>query len=225
MSKQAINNGTVAGDGTGENLFSGFGKVNSNFTEVYAQSHVSYNALNSRYWVPRFHGISGTPSAPGANSIRLFAAFIDEQITISKLACRVSTLDAAGLFQCAIYASNPTTGYPTGSALVSTADISGAAGGMISGNASLQLGPGKYWFATNMNSATLILNAHTAAGYEFAQSVGVQGPANVFATVTGLAVSQTYGTWPSLTAQSWTSTNEMTGATVPTVAFQIASVP
>lgn len=35
MAKQVINNGTIAGDGTGENLFSAFDKVNDNFTEVY----------------------------------------------------------------------------------------------------------------------------------------------------------------------------------------------
>jgi hypothetical protein len=35
MSQQIINNGTTAGDGTGENLFNAFEKVNDNFTEIY----------------------------------------------------------------------------------------------------------------------------------------------------------------------------------------------
>lgn len=35
MAKQIVNNGTVAGDKTGENLFSAFTKVNANFTELY----------------------------------------------------------------------------------------------------------------------------------------------------------------------------------------------
>jgi len=35
MARQDINHGTVAGDGTGENLFDAFSKVNSNFTELY----------------------------------------------------------------------------------------------------------------------------------------------------------------------------------------------
>jgi hypothetical protein len=35
MSQQIINNGTTAGDGTGENLFNAFEKVNDNFTETY----------------------------------------------------------------------------------------------------------------------------------------------------------------------------------------------
>lgn len=35
MAQEIINNGTTAGDGTGENLFNSFEKVNNNFTEVY----------------------------------------------------------------------------------------------------------------------------------------------------------------------------------------------
>ena len=40
MAKQVINNGTVAGDGTGEILFSAFEKTNDNFTELYDLSDV-----------------------------------------------------------------------------------------------------------------------------------------------------------------------------------------
>lgn len=40
MAKQVINRGTVAGDGTGENLFQAFTKVNANFDELYALAPV-----------------------------------------------------------------------------------------------------------------------------------------------------------------------------------------
>ena len=36
MTQQVINNGSAAGDGQGENLYTAFGKVNANFTELYA---------------------------------------------------------------------------------------------------------------------------------------------------------------------------------------------
>ena len=36
MTQQFINNGSAAGDGQGENLYTAFGKVNANFTELYA---------------------------------------------------------------------------------------------------------------------------------------------------------------------------------------------
>jgi hypothetical protein len=46
MAQQTINNGTTAGDGTGETLFDAFGKVNSNFTEVYAGVVTNGNSHN-----------------------------------------------------------------------------------------------------------------------------------------------------------------------------------
>lgn len=38
MTQEVINKGTVAGDGTGETLFSAFTKINANFTELYGYS-------------------------------------------------------------------------------------------------------------------------------------------------------------------------------------------
>ena len=35
MAQQVINNGTIAGDGTGESLFSAFDKTNNNFVDLY----------------------------------------------------------------------------------------------------------------------------------------------------------------------------------------------
>ncbi len=59
MTQAIINDGTVAGDGTGENLKSAFDKVNANFTELYgfAGTLPNYAPLNS----PAF---SGTPTVP-----------------------------------------------------------------------------------------------------------------------------------------------------------------
>tara|TARA_R110002153_G_C13048900_1_gene470739 strand:- start:88 stop:591 length:504 start_codon:yes stop_codon:yes gene_type:complete len=37
MAQQLINNGTTAGDGTGEVLFNAFDKTNDNFTELYSR--------------------------------------------------------------------------------------------------------------------------------------------------------------------------------------------
>ena len=47
MTKQVIDNGTVAGDGTGENLFDAFAKVNENFTELYVPLEVAKTATYS----------------------------------------------------------------------------------------------------------------------------------------------------------------------------------
>lgn len=62
MARQAINRGTTAGDGTGESLFSAFGKTNDNFSELYGVLYASdgvtplwfFDAID-----PRSHGCKG----------------------------------------------------------------------------------------------------------------------------------------------------------------------
>ena len=47
MTKQVINTGTVANDGTGDGLRTAFTKVNSNFDELYVNVENSYNQANN----------------------------------------------------------------------------------------------------------------------------------------------------------------------------------
>lgn len=47
MSKQVINHGTVAGDGTGESIFNAFDKCNDNFTELYAADVTLTSAVDA----------------------------------------------------------------------------------------------------------------------------------------------------------------------------------
>lgn len=49
MSKQVINAGTTANDGTGDTLRGAALKINSNFTEVYTTSESGFNKANSAY--------------------------------------------------------------------------------------------------------------------------------------------------------------------------------
>jgi hypothetical protein len=46
MARQTIDNGTVAGDGTGEILFNAFEKTNDNFTELYMNNKVRVNSAS-----------------------------------------------------------------------------------------------------------------------------------------------------------------------------------
>lgn len=225
MAQQLIGIGSAANDGTGDPLRTAFSKTKSNFAELYAQGGTVYTTNGSRWWLPGGGQIYGSGSAPGSGSIRLFPGYVGSQITINALSCRVSTTSAGGNFQIAIYAASATTSYPTGTVLVSTASISTTTGGLQSGTASLQLGPGLYWFATNCDNGTAAFNAFSTGSTAIASIVGLQGTANVFAGVSGLSVTQTFNTWPDLTATSWSSTNEVTTSTIPAVAFQIASVP
>jgi len=47
MAREIINNGTVAGDGTGEILFTAFEKTNSNFEELYSDKIENVVYINS----------------------------------------------------------------------------------------------------------------------------------------------------------------------------------
>lgn len=47
MAQQTINNGTIAGDGTGENLFNAFTKVNANFTDLYTNKEDTGTAASA----------------------------------------------------------------------------------------------------------------------------------------------------------------------------------
>ncbi len=223
MPQQQIGTSTL-NSGLGEKPRPAGVKINDMFTEVYA-SKTKYTSTNSRWWHPKGSGVlAGTPAAPGANSIRLFPGYIDSKLTINNLAARVSTLFSGGLFQLAIYAANAEN-YPTGNALISTASISTTTTGLQSGAASKQLDPALYWWALNCDNATAVFNSYGPSGLMVGQTIGVQGAANVFAAATGLLLAQTFGTWPDLTATSWSSSNEATGANIPAIAFQIASVP
>lgn len=75
MAQQIINNGTVAGDGTGEILFTAFEKVNDNFAELYDKKFGVWNyqhdggsqAITSSVWTPVEN------DGLGANTITTFA--------------------------------------------------------------------------------------------------------------------------------------------------------
>ena len=149
--------------------------------------------------------------AVGANTIRLMPFTLDQPMTVAALGARVTTL-AAGNCQLAIYANDPTTGRPTGTALASTANISTAAAQAVSANLSsnVSLPAGDYWMAVNADNATVVFQAlgqsQTIQGY-------LQGSATLANLTSGAAVfslnwniAQTFGTWPNLTGQALTET-------------------
>ena len=147
-------------------------------------------------------------------------------MTISNLGLRVTILSAAGNVQAAIYANNPTTGRPTGNALVSTASMSTGATGSVSATASVQLEAGLYWFATNCDNGTAAFSAPNVASTFVGYLIGSATQATDLTTSQsfwGLSVSQTFGTWPSLTAASFSEITSQ--GTTPLVQFQVASTP
>jgi hypothetical protein len=229
MVKQVINVGTVANDHTGDGLHDGLVKANSNFDQLFS---VRRPYRSGRLYIPGSDQVGGSGAVIGANSIRLFPAPIIDAVTIADLLARVSTTDAAGHFQLALYAASATTDYPTGTPLVATGNISTAVGG-LQGAVAAGTWPGNLaitqpdlrWLALVTDSATAIFNATTASSLQMAHLIGIQGAANVMASAMGLLIANpgAYGTWPDFTATSWTSSNEATTAgSVPLIAFKPA---
>lgn len=163
-------------------------------------------------------------AAPGANSIRLYPALIKQKMTMIAMGVRVTTASAGGNAQVAVYAHNPATGRPTGAALITSVNLDTSSLANSVGTAFGQLAPGFYWFATNSDNGT---SAYASLGSDpyMSQLIGSTTQQNSIAGsnfLTGLSVSQTFGTWPDLTSATFT---EVTTATIPVLQFKVGSVP
>lgn len=179
-----------------------------------------------------YQPVMGTdPPTSGINlssdTIRLVPFYLAQTITISDLGARVITAVASNNFQLAIYAAHATTHYPTGNALAATGNISSAAATSVSADitgANVQLVAGYYWAAVNSSSSSIGL-LYTDTG----EAIFTIGSATLDNIVNSndtahlmLTIAQTFGTWPDLTAASFTEANNFR-AFYP--AFKVASVP
>jgi hypothetical protein len=177
----------------------------------------------NRWEVP--FGVTGVNAggALSANNITFFLGYLPQKCTITALGNRVSTLAASGNFQNAIYA-NSSSMRPTGNALASTASMSTAATGHLNSAVNVQLDVGWYWWATNVDASagsTVRLN-----GVSSSLAAGITGAAtqanNIFDGIgVGITLAQTFGTWPDVTASSFTEGFPST----PVVQFKVGSVP
>lgn len=199
MARQAINIGGSANDGTGDTLRAGATKLNSMTSELYG--HV--RRTRSGYWYP----LAAVPtlaagSAANANQIRWTPFYLEEATTIAALGTRITTQSAGSNVQMAIYASGA-DGLPTGSALVSTGDVSGATTGAAGGSVTpATLQPGLYWFGLNSSDATVaVISLQATVGIWLAYFTGDSALGNLLNGSNGasltLSTAQTYGAWPN----------------------------
>lgn len=185
--------------------------LNAMFTDLYGANvhHVVGN------WYMPFEGTLQTGGAPTAGTIRLIPFVVGETITISDLGARVSVLSAAGNFQLAIYNSRSQTDFRPGTVAGSTGNLSTAATGVITGDitgADITLTPGLYWAAINVDNATAAFTQLTNTSTTTARRVGSSTVTDVLqagadASRMALSFTQTFGTWPDLTAQTLGVTN------------------
>jgi hypothetical protein len=180
--------------------------------------------LSGQSYLPPYpgYGVTAANNSISTTVLYFMAPFyLRQRITIADLWTRIGTAGSTSL-QLALYANATATNRPTGNPVAKTGNIVTTGTGNISGatvGGNVTLDPGWYWPAsmfgdtscrpvnlsnTNINSS---VNVGTATKNEV-------WPANnqcsIWVTVTG----QTFGTWPDLSAASWTYDQLPRGAIV-----------
>lgn len=226
MARQIIGLGSVANDGTGDDLRTGGDKANDNFAELYA-------ALgpypSGRWLLPDGPQTLGTGAALGANSMRGFCGIIRQAVTITGLLLRVTTAAASGNARIHLYAADPVTGAPTGAPLHSTASLSTTGTGIVSETGlSIALTAGRHWFFTlcDASAATAVFQAIGSTSLSQSQMYGSATSSTMLgagAAITGEVRATTFGSPPTCTGSfSGDSFTETNGGAVPLVGFLTA---
>jgi hypothetical protein len=164
----------------------------------------------NRYVCP-INATVGSGSAIAANTIYLMPFVAPRSFSFSELGARINTAAASSNFQLAIYGSSSSL-LPTGTAIASTASLSGASATALSGSATGSLTGGVlYWMACNQDSASLVYQSLVAASLMQTFSTGASTLAiatNGNSSATSFrTLSSTFGTWPDLTSATTTETS------------------
>lgn len=165
-------------------------------------------------------------SAIGANTLRMSLLFVAAPITVSELVAHIAVLSVSGKLAFGIYAHDPSTNRPTGTALASTGDLSTTLVGLFSTalGASVRLTPGWYWLGAMADNATVAIKATALAVSRHAALIGTATLANLSNSTTtnaiGIAYAVTYGVWPDLTAASATES----AIAEPLLGFKVSAV-
>jgi hypothetical protein len=167
----------------------------------------SNNQYAAGFWMSPVNGVIAGSSLSASGTIYLTPFIVERSVTISDLGVRVATAVAASNFQLAIYATS--AGQPNGAPLASTASLSGASAGTVSGAVTaFNLTAGTvYWMAVNSDAAHSFVYLG-AANLQGAAMIGAPTLAGISgsASVAGgwRQMTQTFGTWPTLSAGSTT---------------------
>jgi len=166
-------------------------------------------------WYPADFGLSvSSGTAYAANTIYFAPLVIYQDVTITDLAAEITTAVAASNFQLAIYAMDATTKRPTGAALTSTSNMSGAATTSVGSTLAspVVLAAGLWWAAVNSDSAIGLRTVAQSQGW-IASLVGSATLGNIAKSapgVLGYRVAQTFGTWPTVSPAGLTENTAVT---------------
>lgn len=190
-----------------------------------AQMASDFPGYVANNWYAPFNGVLANGTAVAANVMRAIPWVPKSRVTLSALGVRVTTGAASGNCQMAVYASDPTTKKPTGTALLSTASISVASTGSFNATGSASFSPGVlYWLILNSDNATAVFETLSQGSMVLAEMMGGSTQSSSMTTVafTGYSSAQTFGTWPDVTAFTWA---EQASTTQAMIQLKVASVP
>ncbi len=172
--------------------------------------------------------VSTNTTPVGSTTVTRYCPFfVPYTITISQIGARVIATNA-GNFKMGIYANSASTNQPTGSVLDNTGNLSCASAATVMGalGANLQLTPGIYWFAFQVDNTAVTFHSIGGGNSCYGYLVGANTAADLIftatATLTWSTSGTTYGTFgasPSITEGS------VTGNPNPIGYFKVASVP
>jgi hypothetical protein len=165
--------------------------------------------ISQHWYLPALTQVGGG-AALTANRMVFIPFILFQPMSITDIGIRVTTAVSSGNISEAIYASNQTTGRPTGAALANTGGMSTTTVGLVDGllaGGTTTLAAGTYWYATNADNSTAICQAMSSLvnWQSFMYGSANQVTADAGSVLAGMAVyaAQTYGTWPNVTSTSW----------------------
>lgn len=162
-------------------------------------------------WYPPYLSQAAAFGDTGNNTVLTLALeYIPQSVTISEIGCRIVTA-SAGNAMVGIYAHNSATGKPTGLALASVTGLSTASAATVTAvlGTPVTLSAGFYWMASEMDNALATFAVMALGGYSMNTVVGSSAAATSAGAgnLRGWTTTNTYGTFPDLTAASLTATN------------------
>jgi len=156
----------------------------------------------------------GAGAAVATGSIKIVPIYLPSPVKVDQLAAHVTTVAASGNFKLAIYANNPATNRPTGTPLIQSnaAGSTASAGPIATAAASaVTLPAGLLWAALQVDATaggtaafkTVVAAAAYTAALVGSTTIGNASSASAVSAI-NLAVAQAYGTFPDMTAASFT---------------------
>jgi hypothetical protein len=201
-------------------------------------------ATGAALWIPQQARIAPTPlvnrwyhthryetslgQASYAGEMWFYPYVPENSFTASEVAVRVQTAIAGSNFQLAVYASDPTSQEPDGTALATTTNMSGATVGVVSNtlSANVSFVAGRlYWLGSNASAAGIRWTSFSTGNTESCAIFGTSVVGDLFNfgySLHAYRTVQSFGTWPDVTSASW---NQYGDTSFPTVGYKVASVP